>query len=89
MPTFIGVFQGRTIDEAKMVAATADPAVIATITAQFLRDSEWIDDPVLRVLRSGERRALRLISHQNREKARQATPPAGGAGRGGGDGKGE
>jgi|RhiMethySRZTD1v2_1073278.scaffolds.fasta_scaffold1918955_1 hypothetical protein len=61
MATYVAVFQGRTIAEAKMVATTAHPAVIAAIAEEFLRHTELSDDPVLRALLSGERRALRLI----------------------------
>ena len=64
MATYVAVFQGRTIAEAKMVATTAHPAAIAAIAEEFLRHTELSDDPVLWALLSGERRALRRIARQ-------------------------
>jgi hypothetical protein len=66
MATYVAVFRGRTLEEAKIVATSAHPAVIAAITEEFLRHPEPSDDPVLRAILNGERRALRLIARQCR-----------------------
>lgn len=61
MVNFIALYRGRTLGDAQLVAVTSDPAIISEfarrLLAQPVSDSE---DPVLREIRAGKRRALAL-----------------------------
>ena len=64
MPTsFIAVYRGETISGARLIAISADPALVNQVTSQILETypeaSE--DDPVVECVESGRRRALHLI----------------------------
>ena len=64
MTSFIALYRGDNIRDAKMVAVTGDPKVVAHVVAQLLADPQQQpenDDPALHALESGRRHALRLI----------------------------
>jgi hypothetical protein len=68
MATFVAVYRGRTIGEAEIISVSADPQLVALVTAQMLdaepnRASEE-PDPALTALRQGRRRALHLIREE-------------------------
>jgi hypothetical protein len=65
MTTFLALYRGRTVAEAKMVAVTADPALVATVAAHLLDTPPPQDeDPVVTTLEQGRRAALRLIKQE-------------------------
>jgi hypothetical protein len=63
--TFLAIYRGKTIAEAKIVAVTADPVLVATVVAQLLDTSEPQDaDPIITTLDRGRRAALHLIKRE-------------------------
>jgi hypothetical protein len=66
MPTFLAVYRGRTIGEARMVAVTADPGLVADVVDRLLRHPPMDDDdPVVRAIDCGRGTALRLIQYEH------------------------
>ena len=68
MHTFIALYRGHTIAEARMIAATADEDLVALVADKLLQDLPEATDPVVRSLERGKQSALRLV----REEARHA-----------------
>ena len=65
MTTFLALYRGKTVAEAKMVAVTADPVLVATVAAHLLDNPPQQDeDPVVTTLEQGRRAALRLIKQE-------------------------
>ena len=65
MTTFLALYRGKTIAEAKMVAVTAEPALVAAVASHLLDTSHSQDnDSVLTTLERGRRAALRLIKRE-------------------------
>lgn len=63
MTTFLALYRGATVSEAKMVAVTAEPRLVRDF-AGCLLNSEPGDreaDAVIDELEDGRRRALRLV----------------------------
>lgn len=63
MTSFITLYRGDTVGEAKIVAVCADPDVVADFASRLLQNSrnEKTGDPVLGALQQGKTRALRLV----------------------------
>jgi len=61
--TFIAVYRGRTASDARLVALSADPALVATVVGQILakRNSGSGEDPVVDGIDRARRQSLRLI----------------------------
>jgi hypothetical protein len=69
--TFIGIYRGATISSARLVAVSADPAIVAEVTRRLLAGVDPSPtDPVLSKLDTGRRSALRAI----RREAQDAHP---------------
>lgn len=71
MSTFLVLYRGETIPQAKMVAVSAEPALVAEFVARLLRHDEFVHpieaDPVLREVEGGRRQALRLLARESEE----------------------
>ncbi len=67
MSTFLALYRGDTIAQAKLIAVSADPAVVSTFAQQLLRsaDDNGEGDPVVASIARGRRQALRLISREH------------------------
>ena len=62
MTTFLALYRGKTIAEAKMVAVTTDPCLVAEVVDRLLNHPQMDDDdPVARAIDRGRVTALRLI----------------------------
>jgi hypothetical protein len=75
--SFVALYRGPTITEARLIAVSADPAVVARVAAQLLRSIAGATDapepdPVLGAFERGRRRAL----HHVVREARDARPDA-------------
>jgi hypothetical protein len=66
MTTFLALYRGTTIAEAKIVAVTADPALVAVVARQLLDTPQPEDDPVVTAIERGRKHALRLIKREAR-----------------------
>ena len=65
MPTFLAVYRGRTVAEARMVAVSADPSLVAEVIDRLLdQPYEPDDDPVVCAIDHGRTAALRLIKRE-------------------------
>jgi hypothetical protein len=65
MTTFLALYRGKTVADAKMVAVTADPQLVATVAAHLLDTPQpQGEDPVITTLERGRRAALRLITRE-------------------------
>ncbi len=65
MTTFLALYRGKTIAEAKMVAVTADPELVAIVATHLLDTPQPHDaDPVITTLERGRHGALRLIQRE-------------------------
>jgi len=68
MTTFLALYRGKTVAEAKMVAVTADPELVAAVATHLLDTPHpQGEDPVLTTLERGRRGALRLITQESRD----------------------
>jgi hypothetical protein len=65
--TFIALYRGNSIGEARLIAASADPDLIQMATRHMLHEqnADHPDDPITEALQEGRRKALRLIGGQN------------------------
>jgi hypothetical protein len=65
MTTFLVLYRGKTIGDAKMVAVTADPELVAAVATHLLDTPQPHGaDPVVTTLEGGRRAALRLIKRE-------------------------
>lgn len=67
--TFIAIYRGRTVSDARLVAVSSDPAIVALTVGQILADQNdrSSDDPVVGAIDRARRRGLRLIQRELRE----------------------
>ncbi len=62
MPTFLALYRGHTIGEARLVVASADATLVADFAARLLQqEGNDEHDPVVHKLEEGRRGALRAI----------------------------
>jgi hypothetical protein len=69
MLTFLALYRGDSVNDARMVAVCSDRAVVADFARRVLGDARQPDDPVLMEVERGRRRALRLIACDGQEDA--------------------
>ena len=64
--TFLVLYRGPTIPQAKLVAVSSDPALVAEFAERLLHDQPPAASPdmALLAIERGRRRALRLIVHE-------------------------
>jgi len=68
MTTFLALYRGKTIGDAKMVAVTADPELVSAVATHLLETpAPHGEDPVITTLERGRRAALRLITRESRD----------------------
>jgi hypothetical protein len=71
MSTFVALYRGATVADARLVAVSADPEIVADLSARLLQTGPADDgDPVVENLERGRRAALKLI----RREAKHASP---------------
>lgn len=61
MTTFIALYRGDSVAEAKMVAVTAAPDLVREVASRLLNEDEHEEDAVVRELARGRRNALRIV----------------------------
>jgi hypothetical protein len=68
--TFIAVYRGRTASDARLVAVTSDPVIVALVVGQMLADQSGRarDDPVVGAIDRARRQGLRLIRRELRDQ---------------------
>ena len=67
--SFLVLYRGPTIPQAKLVAVSSDPALVAEFAGRLLHDQPvpLVPDPVLEAIEGGRQRALRLIARGQEE----------------------
>jgi hypothetical protein len=70
--TFIAVYRGRTASDARLIAISSDPAIVALVVGKILADQHdpSSDDPVVGAIDRARHQGLRLIQRELREPAR-------------------
>lgn len=58
---FLAVYAGETVCSAKLLAATADPALVNLVVEKLLRTPACPSDQVTDAIETGRRNALRLV----------------------------
>ena len=66
MTSFLALYRGETIGTAKIVAASADPTLVADFAKRMLAwpEERATPDAVLRELEQGRRRALKAVRNE-------------------------
>ena len=60
--TFLALYRGESVSAAKLIALTAQPALVRELAARMLAEPEDETDPVTAELERGRRRALQVIN---------------------------
>ncbi len=60
--TFLALYRGESVNAAKLIALTAQPALVRELAALMLAETEDEADPVTVELERGRRRALQVIN---------------------------
>jgi hypothetical protein len=69
MTTFLALYRGNTVAEARMVAVSADPDLVAIIATRLLEAPDrGGDDPVVETLERSRREALKLVKQEARHE---------------------
>lgn len=63
MTTFLALYRGESVGDAKILALTAEPGLVREFAARLLHEpaTNEASDPVLEALERGRRQALRLV----------------------------
>jgi hypothetical protein len=65
MTTFLALYRGQTIAEAKIIAVSADPGLVADVSSRLLeRPMAGSHDPVIAQVEQGRRAVLELIKQE-------------------------
>lgn len=65
MTSFVAVYRGETVANARLVAVSADPVLVADVSTKLLRrQADYPQDPVIQSIEAGRREALRLIEQE-------------------------
>jgi hypothetical protein len=71
MTTFVAIYRGLTISNARLIALSADPVLIADVTARILQErSTEESDVIIGSLEKGRREALRLVQQKSGSEKR-------------------
>ncbi len=61
MTTFVALYQGKTAENARLLALTCSPELVTEFAARLLAEPVDADDQVTLELERGKRRALALV----------------------------
>ncbi len=65
MTTFIALYRGHTLNDARLVALSSDPLIVFDFTTRLISEPLRENDPALRELNKGRRRALKIVHQEN------------------------
>lgn len=71
MKTFVAIYRGDTISDAKVVAVSIDPGLVGDVATRLLGNIAALDtspDPVLAAVNQGRQTALKMISEAADER---------------------
>lgn len=77
MPSFIALYEGDSVAQAKIIGVTSAPHLVSDVATQLLSElgREQAPTPVVAALNSGRRRALRLVTTEAKQDARKGATP--------------
>jgi len=65
MLSYVGVYRGKSVGSAHLVAVSSDPVIVADVSERMLSQaddcSEAEPDPIVRRLKDGRREALKAL----------------------------
>jgi hypothetical protein len=66
LATFLALYRGESVSAAKLLALTAEPAVVRDFASRLLEEpsQEPDPDPIIEELERGRRHALRLVTSE-------------------------
>ena len=69
MATFVAIYSGETIAGARLIALSANPVLIAEVSARILHEhsDQEAQDPIIACVEQGRKHALRLITQESRD----------------------
>lgn len=68
MTSFVAIYRGQTVADAKLVAVSADPSLVAEVSSRIMQAQDIESrDPVIARVEAGKREALRLIKQEATE----------------------
>ncbi len=67
MTSFVAIYRGKSIADARLIAVSADPTLVARISENLLDNKASFADPVVQTLEGGRRAALRLVVDEARK----------------------
>lgn len=70
MTAFVALYAGRTIAAARLVAVSADPALIRDVSTRLLNEEAPVADPLVVQIERGHRDVLRVICGEAAQSAR-------------------
>lgn len=71
MNTFVAIYRGASVNQAKLIAVSVDPALIAYVSARLLEEQILTGhDSVITELERGRQEALRLIRQEADDECR-------------------
>lgn len=71
MTTFIAIYRGDTVADAKLIAVSADPELVSRIAFSLSKqENDFSGDDVLDTLESARRRALEFIQKELNDERR-------------------
>lgn len=69
MAIFVALYSGASVGEAKLIAVSVDPDLVAEVSARLLKETEPGDaDSVVAKLEMGRRKALRCARKEAMER---------------------
>ena len=71
MTSFIAIYRGNSISDAKMIAVSGSHSLVAYVASEIMSDALYLDDasddPILSALNQGRRAALRLVKEETKQ----------------------
>lgn len=61
MTTFVALYRGQTVAEARLIAVSADPDLVSEVSTRLLDASVSSEDPIIQRLEHGRTAALQLL----------------------------
>ena len=64
MTNFLALYRGRTLNDARLLALSADPEIVGDFATRLVGESINEEDPALRELTRGRHKALKIVCQE-------------------------
>jgi hypothetical protein len=69
MTSFVAIYRGQTVGDARLIAVSANPDLVAEVSSKLLKDAPAQgEDEVLEALDGGRRSALTLVAQKAKKR---------------------